>query len=452
MTDNAIATVRTTGLALNEGQTVLGERQVRIPTAGKVRPGIMRLTRKAAENPKAVEAYEAGVRAGRDWQTIQRAVKEAMGMKADDRGSPMTPQNVPYFTVRRSDFVSPEIADMIMEHYGEDRGEGLHLYRIPVVFPVDSWQAVLPHRLAAYTRSELLYWSRYVGETRYCYTRGATTYDERSKRFTRPFGGRPEVLRDTNEGRCDPEHCPQYQAQPQQCRLTGSLIFHIWKIPGNAVELPTTSFYSLQGMRQQLELMMHMRGRIAGLFHGAPMFYLAKREEEVSMYDITEGKAKRTKQWITVLETTADMGALLTAPEDLDHDELVEEAVAVLEGSRTPREARDDIEDAELVGGDVVPEAGPGDEETPSDLEIHQAEFRRLWREFQFPWSEAAADVQANFGSDGVHVLDDTAALARLNSLLVQYDPQGANDRRELWQRLRQPALPSDIGDDDVPF
>ena len=452
MSDNAIATVRTTGLALNEGQTVLGERQVRIPTAGKIRPGIMRLTRAAAENPKAIEAYEAGVRAGRDWQTIQRAVKAAMGEKADNSYRPMTPQNVPYFTARRSDFASPEIADMIMEHYGEDRGEGLHLYRIPVVFPVDSWQAVLPHRLAAYTRSELLYWSRYVGDTRYCYTRGATTYDERSKRYARPFGGRPEVLRDWNEGRCDPEHCPQYQAQPQQCRLTGSLIFHIWKIPGNAVELPTTSFYSLQGMRQQLELIMHMRGRIAGTFNGSPMFYLAKREEEVSMYDITEGKAKRTKQWITVLETTADMGALLTAPEDLDHDDLVEEAVAVLEGSRTPREARDDIEEAELVGGDAVPEAGPGDDEPPTNLELRRDEFSERWRPFKFPWSEIVADLQANYGREGVPILDDAEALAKLTALLDTYNPADEDDRRELWNRLRQPALPSDIGDDDVPF
>ena len=443
MSDNAIATVRTTGLALNEGQTVLGERQVRIPTAGKIRPGIMRLTRAAAENPKAIEAYEAGVRAGRDWQTIQRAVKAAMGEKADNSYRPMTPQNVPYFTVRRSDFASPEIADMIMEHYGEDRGEGLHLYRIPVVFPVDSWQAVLPHRLAAYTRSELLYWSRYVGDTRYCYTRGATTYDERSKRYARPFGGRPEVLRDWNEGRCDPEHCPQYQAQPQQCRLTGSLIFHIWKIPGNAVELPTTSFYSLQGMRQQLELMMHMRGRIAGTSNGSPMFYLAKREEEVSMYDISEGKAKRTKQWITVLETTADIGALLTAPEDLDHDDLVEEAVAVLEGSRTPREAHDDIEDAEVVA--------TADDAAPSDLEAQRVLFAEHLRRLKFPWREIESGVQAHFGLGGP-VLEDITALRNVCAEFARCDETDEEARKALWQHLRQPALPSDIGDDDVPF
>ena len=170
------------------------------------------------------------------------------------------------------------------------------------------------------------------------------------------------------------------------------------------------------------------------------------------MYDITEGKAKRTKQWITVLETTADMGALLTAPEDLDHDDLVEEAVAVLEGSRTPREARDDIEEAELVGGDAVPEAGPGDDEPPTNLELRRDEFSERWRPFKFPWSEIVADLQANYGREGVPILDDAEALAKLTALLDTYNPADEDDRRELWNRLRQPALPSDIGDDDVPF
>ena len=449
MSDNAIATVRTTGLALNEGQTVLGERQVNIPTAGSIRPGIMVPTPTAARNPKAVEAYEAGVAAGKPWKVIAKDMLRAMNA-AENAKSPLMPKNAPYFTVRPSDFISPETAHTIIARYGEDRGEGKRVYRLPVVFPIDSWQAVMPHALKCYRANELVYWSEYHNGVRMCMTRAKPEYDERAKRFKRPFGGLRIVFRAENEGRCEPENCPEYQAG--KCKLSGHMLFYPFGVSGGAIKMPTTSFYALNGMRGQLEMMLAVKGRIAGLFDGRPLFYLAKRREEVSMFDTEKGERARTQQWITVLETVADMSLLLTAPEEEDHDDLVSEAVAVLEGSRTPREAHDDIEDAEVVGGDVVPEAGPGDEETPSDLEIHQAEFRRLWREFQFPWSEAAADVQANFGSDGVHVLDDTAALARLNSLLVQYDPQSANDRRELWQRLRQPALPSDIGDDDVPF
>ena len=37
---------------------------------------------------------------------------------------PLTPQNVPYFTVRGEDFPNPELARQIMEQYGEDRGDG----------------------------------------------------------------------------------------------------------------------------------------------------------------------------------------------------------------------------------------------------------------------------------------------------------------------------------------
>src|SRR5699024_6285332 len=160
----------------------------------------------------------------------------------DIQKSPLTPRNVPYFTVRRSDFAMPEVADRIMERYSEDRGEGPRLYRFPVLFPVDSWQAILPHRLQTYTRSGLKYWSKYGRDgERYCMTHGEVSVDKRSRRAHRPFGGRPVVLKPDNGGVCNPDKCPEYQSG--QCNLTGSLLFVIPGIPGtSAVRLPTNSF------------------------------------------------------------------------------------------------------------------------------------------------------------------------------------------------------------------
>ena len=357
MSTNLPTIRQTTGLAVHAGPTVLGEKQVKIPTAGKIRPGIMRLTNAAAENPDAVLAYERGVAAGKTWDAIGLDVKRAMRL-GDGAKSPLTPQNVPYFTVRRADFSMPEIADRIMDLYAEDRGEGRHLYRFPIVLPVDNWQAVLPHALKSYRSSELVYWSEYGPDgRRYCKTKQPLRKDERAQRFSRPFGGRATMLRPDNNGLCDPEKCPEYQATPQQCRLSGSFIFYIPHVPGaGALELPMTSFYGLQGIRQQLELMAYLRGRISGTYQGQPMFYLTKRQEDVSMLDLNTGKPKRVKQWITIIEGAVDMTAMLTAPEE-DDPPSPESAAAVLEGPRA-------IEGEVLPADDEEPEF-----EAPTDIE-----------------------------------------------------------------------------------
>ena len=68
--------------------------------------------------------------------------------------------NVPWFTVRPDDFPNPELAKEILAAYGEDRGDGTQrLYRFPVVFPADRWQAVMPHELVAWGANEKRFWS-----------------------------------------------------------------------------------------------------------------------------------------------------------------------------------------------------------------------------------------------------------------------------------------------------
>jgi len=83
--------------------TLLGQAPARIPTGGKIRPGIMVLTRKAAEQPEAKAIYTQGVAEGRSFEAIEKALAQALPQLK----SPLVPRNVPWFTVRGSDVPQP---------------------------------------------------------------------------------------------------------------------------------------------------------------------------------------------------------------------------------------------------------------------------------------------------------------------------------------------------------
>ncbi|HET8550935.1 MAG TPA: hypothetical protein VFM97_00480 [Gammaproteobacteria bacterium] len=360
---NAVVT-GTDMAALGAGHSVLGERAVRIPTGGKIRAGIKVLTSTARAKPKAADIYAAGVGRGESYAAIEKRLRAECGFER----SPLTPKNVPYFTVRRSDFAMPEVADTIMELYGEERESGFHLYRFPVVFPVDSWQAVMPHGLKTYTRNQLVYWSEYGPDgTRYCKMREQPRQDARNRRAHRAFGGRPEVLRPENNGICDPDHCPQYQNR--QCNLSGSLLFFIPNVPGSsAIELPTTSFYSMQQARQKMEMVAFIRGgKISGTVNGRPIFYLTKAQREVSMLDPQTGEPKRVKQWLIELEADIDMTALFRAGESRARLESGQSAAALLEGPAgdADDDAEFDVETGEIAPPAEEPETEPEPTEPP---------------------------------------------------------------------------------------
>lgn len=412
-----------TGLALNEGMSVLGERQVRIPTSGKIRPGIKVLTQAAAKNKKAVEIYDAGIVSGKSYGEIEAEIRK---LTKQAKAIPLVPKNVPYFSVRRADFAMPETAARIMSLYGEDRGEGRHLYRFPVVFPVDFWQSVLPHALKSYTRSELVYWSDYGADgKRYCKTRGKIEVDEKSKRAHRPFGGRPEILRPENDGLCIPEKCPEYQAR--QCTLSGALIFYIPGVSGaSALELPMTSFYSMQGIRQQLELMLFTHGRISGTLNGKPLFWVAKRHDDVSMIDPETGKAKKVKQWITVLEADIEMPKLIGA---LEPPRAVE-AAAVLEGPGDVIEG-----EAEDADGEDVTEPGVARTMTVDEA---QAIVKEKLHDLKIYFKDFAPYAANRFGMQWVN------ELPLLDNVIAELD--SVEDADAYRQRIMQPD------DDDIPF
>jgi len=335
--------------SLGGGMTVLGERQVRIPVGGKIRSGIMVLTSTAKQHPKAQGIYDAGVKVGKPWKAIEKELNDACGFEK----SPLTPKNVSYFTVRPSDFTAPEAAAEIMKLYGEDGPEGFRLYRFPVIFPVDAWPAVMPHGLHCYTKSELVYWSEYGADgKRYCYTRAQVPIDPQSKRAVRQFGGRPVMPRtDLNPaGLCTPEKCPEYQGK--KCNLDGSFIFYIPGLAGlGAVELPTKSFYSLDPARTKFEIVAYLRGgKISGTVNGKPIFYITKKQQEVVMLD-DQGKPKKVKQWLIVLEADIDMTRVFQDSEQKALEAGGVRAVAALQAPPA-----DNTEDTDDTAGESAPD------------------------------------------------------------------------------------------------
>lgn len=330
--------------------TLLGGSAPRIPIAGRIRAGIKVLKRSAAQNAQARQIYEAGVAAGKSFEAIERELAKALPELED----PLTPKNVPYFTVRGEDFSNPEMAGQIMDSYGEDRGEGRHLYRFPVVFPADAWQLVMPHELVTWTASERRYWSEYSedGQTRWCKTWAPPATSEVNGRALRVFGGRKTMLRRENGGLCDPERCPEYQAR--KCNLSGRFIFLIPGIKSlGAFDLPTNSFYAMQAAIEKFKTIGFMRGgRISGFLgvHGES-FYLTKRLVEVSRLG-EDGRPTRAAQWLIELEAPVDLTALLRQDEDAQVVEhTATEASDVLQGQGRSSDA--EVEDVVDLAGET---------------------------------------------------------------------------------------------------
>ncbi len=328
--------------------TLLGRGPMRIPTGGKIRAGIKVLTKAAANHPKARELYDRGVLANKSFEEIEREIATA----APELRHPLVPKNVPWFTVRPQDFAHPAIAAMIMERFAEDHGDGVaRLYRFPVVFPADAWQAVMPHELVAWGASDKRFWSEYSsdGRERVCKCYAPVPMDASGKRAIRTFGGRKIVSRNENEGLCDPERCAEYQNR--QCNLSGRFVFFIPGIPSiQAFELHTNSFYAMNAAIQKFETVAFLRGgRISGFLDvKRTPFFLSKRLMEVPHID-AEGRAVRVSHWIIELEAPVDVTALLR---DSDDDVVVSaasRAVQVLEGA--PR-----VIEPEQMG--AFPEAG----------------------------------------------------------------------------------------------
>ncbi|MGF6547234.1 hypothetical protein [Paraburkholderia youngii] len=315
-------------------RSVVEERALRPPVIGHIRPGIKVLTSKARANSRAVDIYNDMVAAGDSFDTIGKVIESKCNLR-----NALAPKNTPYFTCRRSDFTNPDVADEILRLYGEDRGEGLKLYRFPVLFAFNDWMQNLPNQMAVYGTNGRKFFSQYERDgIRYCMTYAKMERDQRAQRAVRHFGGRTVIRRQDEaipDGICDPEQCPQYQAR--HCNLSASFIFAVPDIKGlGLIELPTNSIYVLQKAYSAMQTVQLARGKLTGT-----RFWITKREFDITRIN-ENGEAVRAKQLLTVLDADIDIGALLDGADDaVPAIEAAAQAVALIE-----------------AGGNVVPLGG----------------------------------------------------------------------------------------------
>ena len=262
------------------------EDRQRLTVGGHIRPGEKVLTKTAAANATAAKLYEQGVADGVPSNEIAAKITETTKLQ-----NPLRPVNPPWFTVRSADFAMPEIAGWLMEKFGEDRGDGRHIYRFPVVFPVRDPDLVMPHTLAQYNASRELV--RYCTEdpktgAPMCMERTEVEMVNRKARRPPP-GGRPFRTREWNGGICDPSSCPEYQADPPQCSLHGELIYAVPGAPGgHYIGTPINSWYSADQILRTLDRIAGIRGDvgIAGAREdGRPLFWLTKRQSVIGRID-----------------------------------------------------------------------------------------------------------------------------------------------------------------------
>lgn len=281
--------------------------------SGKIRPGIMVLTKKASENSEAVVLYKDGVAKGKSFEQIAEDLQKRFG-----QNGMMRPINVPYFTVRAEDFPMPEIAQLIMDKFGEDRGDGKRLYRFPIVFGFDELNKILDFRFVMFTKSGMQYWSDESpdGNSRLCRTFAPIVI--KNNKAVRTPGGREVVNRADNKGICNPISCHEFQTN--QCKMRGRLLFYIPGIPGAGMfELPTGSKnFGLESEKTLTDILSATGGTLRGLSTDRPVFWLTKKlKKDMPMIDWEKGTTTRTDQWIIEIEADLDMGNIIDNPAHL---------------------------------------------------------------------------------------------------------------------------------------
>jgi hypothetical protein len=405
-------------------RSIVEERAMRPPTIGRIRPGIKVLKSSARENAKAVNLYETMVTAGSSFDDIAKAIESQCRIQ-----DALVPKNVPYFTCRRSDFTNADVADEILRLYGEDRGDGLKLYRFPVLFAFNDWMSNLPNQMAAWSATGRRYFSEYGPDgTRYCKTYAKVERDPRAQRAKRNFGGRTVIFRQDDsipDGVCDPEQCPQYQSR--QCNLSASFIFAVPDIKGlGLIELPTNSIYVLQKAYAAMQTVVLARGKLTGT-----RFMLSKRE-----FDITRinegGEAVRQKQMLTVLDAEIDIGALLDGAEDpAPALESANAAVALIEAGGNVQALNPDDAQAHAGRHD-----GAGDSPEPAGQS--QATSGLLMQKVMADLGDSGTGTEPESLEEKLHRMSDLLQRLGLNA----EDIDGMNER--LTQALTDPAKLND--------
>ncbi len=283
--------------------------------AGVIRPGVRRLTKTAREHTRAKEILEIFNRADLGEMRFEEAQKEIE--KRTGLANAMHPSNASYFSVFATDFTVPEHARMLVEKYGEDRGEGRRLYRFPVVFPTIDIDRILPGGFRR-SKGDPAYFSTQGNDgVRYCTYHEHLSPDQiQDQRRRRIIQVRPEPK---IRGQCDPGKCTEFAEGT--CRFAGDLTFYIPGIPiGGLLKLTTGSEYASEAIYMELARIKEVLGTIPQVHPfdpGMPPFMMAKELQPRTYYDQRSGERKRAENWVPILVPAFDMGALVSGASPL---------------------------------------------------------------------------------------------------------------------------------------
>lgn len=284
------------------------EQQIRL--GGKIRSGIKVLTNAAQKNPRAVSIYAEGVASRQKFSEIEKRIKDATGLS-----NPMYPRNTQYFSVAASDFGMPEIAQLIIDKFGEMRGEDdrKQLYRFPVVFHSDDLGEVYPNQFKRHGHEP--HYESHYGEDgiRYCRYLPNVTEEQKTEirvRRLKKVPRREKVIR----GTCEPGDCNEFGQG--QCKFRGRLLFYVPGIPSTGLlGMETSSEYAAEGIWSDLERIRNALGTIPRTNPanpGAPIFWITKSLEPRTYFD-ERGDKQNGFQWVPKLQADIDIGALLSS-------------------------------------------------------------------------------------------------------------------------------------------
>lgn len=348
-----------------ETRSILGDAPLRVPIGGRIRAGLKRLTREAKANPEVVAIYERGLDAGASFDKIEEEIKKATKFTK----TALVPENIGYFSIRRTAFVNPLLADMIIEKYGEVRPEHPNqkrVYALPVILASDNPIDVLPHRMTTFGEGGRQFWSDFDAQgNRICMTNmPISAEDKKAKR--RFESGRPIMLRQINEGRCEPNNCVQFQKG--DCKLSGSFRFYVYGVPGLClIDVPTNSYYSLSRSLATLKMLAAVRnGRIAGLHDNQAILWIHRTREEVMRYVPEMGQSVRTLQWLIQFESR-DFG-VMELLQSVQRTPLLAQPVAAAQGRAVPEKLEKLVEQEEQPAQDPMGEPPPAGTEAAVQL------------------------------------------------------------------------------------
>jgi hypothetical protein len=286
-----------------------------VPRAGVIRPGIQRLTRAAQEHPRAAEIRSIFARA--EWGEIKFNEAKKLIEKSTGLVNAMHPSNAPYFSVFATDFTVPEHARMILEKYGEDRGEGKRLYRFPVVFQTTDIDRIIPGGFRRGKGEPAYFSTNGLDGVRYCaYYEHITPEQWQEQRHRKVIQVRSEAK---VRGKCDPEKCKEFAEG--SCRFVGDISFYIPGIAaGGLMRMTTGSEFACEAMYMELARIKEALGTIPQVhpfLPGEPTFMITKRLETRTYYNQRTGVRERAQNWVPILVPNFDMGALISTPRHL---------------------------------------------------------------------------------------------------------------------------------------